>query len=82
MTLLPLCLVALGANLIELQISCDSVAASSSSLGSSKDPATDPVEDKNDSDDDSSKLENSDFVSLLCHSRQSSGTTLQAIREV
>lgn len=53
----------------------------SSSLGASKDPATDPVEDENNGDDNASELEDGDLVSLLCHACQSSSTTLQAVRE-
>jgi len=68
--------------MIALRISCNNVAGSSGSLGASKDPASNPVEHQNYSDEDSSKLENRNFVSLLCHPRQSSSTTLQAIREV
>jgi hypothetical protein len=60
-------------------ISCDEVAESSSSLGASKNPTSNPVEDQYDSDDDSGELENSNLISLLCHTCQPPSTTLQAV---
>lgn len=59
----------------------DEAGEPSSSLGASKDPATDPIKDENNGDDDACKLEDGDLVSLLCHTCQSSSTALQAVRE-
>lgn len=64
---------------VTLQEFFNEMRQGSSSFGTSKHPAADPVEDENNGDDDSSELEDGNLVSLLCHTCQSSSTALQAV---
>lgn len=51
----------------------------SSGFRTTKHPTANPVENKNNADDDAGELEDSNFVALLCHTGQSASATLETV---